>query len=83
MVASLAEFLLLVQEAGHRADRAEVLALIQQGRVNLDRGLVGQRLAVEHVEDPLPLLVVQGPRRLRPATPIERGPRHAQAAAGP
>ena len=51
LVSSLANFLPLVQDAVHRADRAEVLPLVQQRRVDLGRGLVGERLAVEHVED--------------------------------
>ena len=40
--------------------------LVQKRRVDLGRSLVGERLAVEHVEDLLPLLLVQRPRRLGP-----------------
>jgi hypothetical protein len=92
LVSSLADFLSRVQDAVHRADRAEVLALIQKCRINLGRSLVGKRLAIEYIENLLSLLLVQrswrlGPRdgrhgQTRPTLPIERRPRHTQAAAG-
>jgi hypothetical protein len=59
LVASLTDFLLVVQDAVHRADRAEVLALIQECRINLGRSLVRKRLAVQDVEDLPAFLLAQ------------------------
>jgi hypothetical protein len=93
LVASLADFLLVVEDAVHRADRAEVLPLVQKRRVDLGRGLIGKRLAVEHVED-LPTFLFRerprrfgpwrrgGHRRRGPTTAVERCPGHAHAATG-
>jgi len=92
LVAPLADFLALVQDAVHRADRAEVLPLVQKRRVDLGRGLVHKRLAVQHVEDLLPLRFAQRSRRLGPGRgrglwqlrltpPVERRSWHADAAA--
>ena len=66
LVASLADFLARVEDAVHRADRAEVPALVQQCRVDLGRSLVDERFAVQHVEDLLPLFVAQRPWRRGP-----------------
>jgi hypothetical protein len=59
LVASLANFLPRVQDAVHRADGTEIPALVQKCRINLGRSLVGERLAIEHIKDLLPLLLIQ------------------------
>src|SRR5208337_2177774 len=93
LVTPLANFQLVVQDAVHRADRADVPPLVQQRRVDLGRGLVGERLAVEHVEDLPALLVAQrsrwpgpwpggGCRRFGLTPPVERCSGHAHTAAG-
>jgi len=66
LVASLADFLPRVQDAVHRAGSSRDLALIQKCRINLGRSLVGKRLAVKHVENLLPLLLAERPRRRGP-----------------
>ena len=90
-VAWLADFLIILQDAVHRANRAEVLPLIQKRRADIGRGLVGKGRAVEHIEDLGAILVGKRPRRLNPwlgcghgrlgpTTSVERRPAYPQAA---
>ncbi|HIQ23288.1 MAG TPA: hypothetical protein EYH34_18855 [Planctomycetes bacterium] len=58
-VASLADFLVVGEDAVHRTDRAGIFATIPQRRVPFGRGLVGKRPAVQHVEH-LPAFLVAG-----------------------
>ena len=57
LVASLADFLPVVEDAVHGADRAEVASLVEQGRIHLGGGQIDERFAVKHVEDFLPFLI--------------------------
>ena len=62
LIAPLANFLGLMQDAVHRADRAEVRVFVEQGGVNLGRRAIDEPLAVQRVEHRLPL---RGTQRAR------------------
>jgi hypothetical protein len=58
--AALADLVPGLQDPVHGADTAVVGALVEQHGPGLGRGLVSEPVAVEDVEDLLPLLVRQG-----------------------
>src|SRR5882672_11609285 len=55
LVSAFPHFLGAVENAVHGALRAQVDALVEEPGMNLGRSLVEEALAVEGVEDPLPL----------------------------
>ena len=62
LVASFAHFLIRIQNPVHGAYRAQIAAFIQQGRTDLGGRLVQEALAMQQVEDGLPLGGIQCPR---------------------
>src|SRR5690606_12587396 len=89
LIAALTRLPGLGEDAVHRADRGEIDAASEQGRVDLGRRLVGELGAMERVEDVRALGLVEAARArgavadwpgLGPRTtpPVERGPAHVQ-----
>jgi hypothetical protein len=65
LVAAFTNLVIVLEDAVHRADGAEVGALIEEFRVGFGRGLVGEWLTVENIENLLAFVCGQGPRRCR------------------
>ena len=91
LVATLADLLIGLEDTVHRSDGTEICALIQQFRIGFGRCLVGERLTVEDVQNAVPFVATQCPRRRRPwlggrsslglSVPVDRRPRHADGVA--
>lgn len=87
LIVAFPDLLIGLEDTVHRADGAEIGALIQKIRVDFGRGLVGEWLAVEDIEHLLVFLYAQGARRRRPwlgdrgsfglSMPVDGRPRHA------
>ena len=56
LVAALADLFIGLEDAVHRADGAEIGALVQQFRVGFGRCLVSERLTVEDVQNAVPFV---------------------------
>src|SRR4030067_333401 len=90
LVASLADFLVCLQDAVHSAPVAQVLAFIQQLGIHLAWGVVLEALTVEHFTHLGPFLEAQGPAggrtwltgRLWPPRPVHTAAGHLEAATG-
>jgi hypothetical protein len=93
LIAPLAHFLSIIQQAVHRANRAQITVFVEQRGVNLGGRLIDEPLGVQRAEHDLPLLGRKGSRRRGPwlllASPVrdpvmtvERGPRHTDRRAG-
>ena len=90
LVPALPRLRVVWEDPVHRAHRAQVPALLQERRVDLDRRLVDEALLAEHREH---VRLLGGPQRARigrlvmravpgRAPAVEAGPRHAQRGAG-
>ena len=77
--ATFTDFVVLREEAVHRADRAEEDALIEQRGVDLRRRLIGEFRRVQNVQNRLPLWGGQRPGWPRPRAGDRR--RRGQAGA--
>ena len=94
LVAAFVDFMVVIEEAVHGADRAEVDALVEQGGVDFGRGKVGEARLAQKVEHGLAFGGAQGAGRAgaggrfdrRPgqagAPTMDAGARQSQGAAG-
>jgi hypothetical protein len=73
LIAAFASFAVLFEQAMHAADRAEVLAFIEQRRINSGRRAILETFFVKTRQDRFSLCPIKGPRRRRPRTPLRPG----------
>jgi hypothetical protein len=90
LIAAFASFVVLFEQAMHAADRAEILAFIEQRRINSGRRAVLESFFVKTCQDRFSFCPIKGPRRRRPrgrrydrgrsltALPVVGRPRHPQ-----
>jgi hypothetical protein len=87
LVAPFFDFVSGVEDAIHRAGRAQIGALVEKRRMDL-RGRLIDKPRVQQIQNRLPLDRIERPGRSRPGThdrgrstaPVQRGARHAQDA---
>src|SRR5207237_4993 len=90
LIAALANLAVLVEQAIHGANRAVILAFIEQRRINSGCGAILETFFVQTSQDRFSFCPIKGPRRRRPrgrrygwgrsltALPVVGCPRHPQ-----
>ena len=89
LVATFLDLVFLVEDPVHRSDGAHIRPLVQKGRIDLWRGVIGELVRVEDVRDMVPFRFPKSPWLssseglvtsfpFRATQPVNRASRHSQ-----